>query len=354
MVTASIPQTIIFNITSALVYSRDEMCCYYFMVSWLFCCGCLSSSQEFLTQKAILDASKTSSSVRLPEGYDMLDIGASKGRGSIDFLKHALVKVFGAKLSTEYNPKSLGIDIDEQKVIACKKAGGDCIVGDVTKLKSSKSEATKVDGITIWHVLEHMPNCKIAEDIWKQSSLMARHFTSFHGPNFDDQYVLEHFHRYYEDWTGHSCHFNSTMLEHSIRTSVNPAHQFLIIAAKPIRSTVSPIIIPKGSKRNSHHYNESIHPTKLVKTFPIVIYEEMRACAIYGGSPTKMSLVSALCMKNALAGSHKVLACQSQSKEGKLVTANDECMTLLKDESDMVINEAKSKKHGLRNNKRKV
>lgn len=319
---------------------------FLFLAVLVLCFGCLSSvvraggKGSFLSQKEILDAvHSNSSSVSLLEDYDVLDIGASKGRGSMEFLLRALTYNFGVNKTQEYKPKTLGIDIDERKVALCKAAGNDCIVGDATKLNTSKS-TTKVDGITTWHALEHMPNCKLAEDIWQKSSLAARHFTLFHGPNFDDQYALGSFHRYYENWTGHTCHFNSTLLERSIRTSLNPSTRFIIVASKPIHSSNSSVILPKGSSRNSHHYDTSIHAPKENYTFPIIMYEEMRACAMYksesSSAKMKMNLLAALCMRDALKFSGKVLACQSPGT--KTLT---ECMSLLKKESDSVINDVK-------------
>jgi Methylase involved in ubiquinone/menaquinone biosynthesis len=137
----------------------------------------------------------------LPPGFDVLDVGASKGAGSINFLSQALESEFGKHQATGYHPRTLGVDIDPNKVAICRKAGKECLEGNILELTSGDNS---VGGVTAWHVLEHMPSCQVAEKIWIRTSQLADRFSLFHGPAFDDAHVLldKGFHRFYEVSTG--------------------------------------------------------------------------------------------------------------------------------------------------------
>jgi len=262
--------------------------------------------EKFLSQAEIYSAAKVMGEVSIPDGYDILDVGASKG-GSTQFLWKALRHYFGDSGAQEFGPKVLGIDIDQHKVDICKKSGSNCILGDVTKLDVNET-SKKVHGTTAWHILEHMPTCKTSEEIWQRSSMVANHFSSFHGPDFDNKELLNtkkgNFHRFFENWHGHPCHFNSTMLDHAIRTSPRVAHSYLIVGIGRIVSSSSDWILPEGSVAESHKYNKKEHPAKINVLFAKRLHEEMRACAIYD-KPTDekgggLSLLSALCIMDTL------------------------------------------------------
>lgn len=250
----------------------------------------------FLSQSDIIALEEEKEEVILPPGLDVVDIGASKGGGSMNFMAAALKREFGknADIVIEtFVPHTLGIDIDPSKVESCLKLGENCIRGDILQLSSS----TTAGGTTMWHVMEHMPTCEMAKRMFAQSASVSRGFVSFRGPSFDREDSLKKsgFHRYFENWTGHPCHFNSTILNDAIVATKPEA--YVIIQYKPILSSGSNVLLPNGALRNSHHFDPIIHPKKETVGFDGTYHEEMRACAVY-----KNSLGSALCLKDALAG----------------------------------------------------
>jgi len=256
----------------------------------------LFRSTEFLSANEIAQLVAQKIPVFLPHGFDVLDIGASKGGGSIQFLTTAIKKHRLAKNDT----RTLGIDIDPYKVKECLSKNHTCMEGNVLQLQALND--TTVSGTTMWHVLEHMPTCDVAKEIWLKSSSIATKFALFHGPVFDNEHVLRQagFHRFYEDWTGHSCHFDSNMLIGAIESSPKTPTAYIVVLLKPITSSENNVILPHGAEIDSHHYDPSLHPPKPnVVEFSSPIYEEMRACAIFE-SLDELSLYSALAVDDVL------------------------------------------------------
>lgn len=257
-----------------------------------------TAKDPYLTQAEILRLQQLDDPVVLPRGFRVVDIGASKGRGSSQFLTQALRKhSFRNRIVANM---TIGIDIDATKVDVCNKNGQTCMQGNVLKLQVANDTLPPV-GATMWHVLEHMPTCDLAKTMWHKASSLVSGFSLFHGPAFDDSFVLQHegFHRFYEDWSGHTCHWDSTMMVDAITTSPQVATAYIVVLIKPFTSSSSNIVLPKGAEFDSHHYNASAHPPKKTVTFDIPLYEEMRACAIY--EPLKvLNLFSALALDDVL------------------------------------------------------
>lgn len=90
----------------------------------------------------------------------------------------------------------------------CINSGHECIRGDATRLSQNK---IKVKGTTMWRVLEHLPTFEMSRATWIESSAIFTLFSSLRGPVFDQAEVLSKagFHRYYENWRGHTCHWNA-------------------------------------------------------------------------------------------------------------------------------------------------
>ena len=261
------------------------------LYSWMF------PYEDLFLQSNLLSQSSSPTKAAV----DVMDVGASKGEGSILFLQSRLQKL---RMESVLAPHTVGIDIDTQKVSTCQNAvkgkqGIDCIEADVLKLYGNgggskymvdKLGTPVVTGITFWHVLEHMPTVSLAKEIWKSAAGVASHFASFRGPVFDDADVFDQvepkgMHRFFENWRGHPCHFTSSDLKEAMLSDTKKkptAH--IILIHKPITSSASNVILPPGAAVDSHHYNEKEHGPKRIVEFPKVLYEEMRACAFYGPS----------------------------------------------------------------------
>ena len=220
---------------------------------------------------------ETFADTKIPSGFSILDIGASSG-GSSNFLREAYKNTLG---STFEAGKTLGLDIDPAKVKKCINSGHQCVGGDATRLSQNK---VKVKGTTMWHVLEHLPTCEMSRAIWKESSTISTLFSSFRGPVFDQAEVLNKagFHRYYENWRGHTCHWNASMLADAINAS-DKTVSHLIVFLQPIIDSGHEAVLPNGAKQDSHTYEATVHPPKPEASvqFDEVVYREMRAVAVY-------------------------------------------------------------------------
>ena len=256
-----------------------------------------------------------------PDGYDVIDIGSSNGGGSINFLGNAVNKVNFANAGTKeiLDTRALGLDYDPVKVETCNKAlegsRNDCKLFDILMmtlqdLQDGTGERT-LSGNSYWHVLEHIPNCDMAEEMWVKAATFSKRFSSFHGPAYDNELTKSDEkptgeHRFWENWSGHKCHFNSTMMERAIRQTKKTT-AFIIINYGKMVSTDNRIIVPKGTPSNSHHYDPKVHPAKKSRILDKPLYEEMRACAIYDDLDEEyLSLYSALCLKDAFQSAYEL------------------------------------------------
>jgi len=65
--------------------------------------------------------------------------------------------------------KTLGIDKDPKKVSSAIANGAHVVEADVLQTSIVRLEELcqgSVLGVTVWHVLEHMPDCAVASAIW--------------------------------------------------------------------------------------------------------------------------------------------------------------------------------------------
>jgi len=293
-------------------------------------------------------------------GYDVLDIGSSKGGGSINFLPRAVSKLrfIENKTGQLLDARTLGLDYDPEKVKTCNEANAesrnDCLLFDILRdtpsdlqleiIGTTKGSTTKntnnnnipvrtISGNSYWHVLEHIPDCGLAQQMWIKAAEFSKRFSSFHGPAFDNELSRAGEdptgpHRFWENWSGHTCHFNSTMLKTAIK-KVSKTRAYVVVNYGEINSTDHEIIVPEDTPFNSHHYdNETMSSKKgssSRRIFDPPLYEEMRACAIYDQDGDRVSLYSALCLLDALQGpyrlrkhgGHLVRACAAQDRKFK-------------------------------------
>jgi hypothetical protein len=308
-----------------------------------------ASAGKYMSMVELAKLEQLESAVVLPKGYDVLDIGASKGEGSIAFLQKAVKETLGVSAMDQLSPKSIGIDLDPAKVQTCIEHGQTCIQGNVLNLVVAEDAGgVSVAGSTMWHVLEHMPTCEIAKEIWHKSAQISRLFSLFHGPSFDQAKILStaSFHRFYENWGGHRCHFDSEMLINAIETSPLASTTTYIVAnLKPITSSNSNVLLPNGASKDSHHYDPSIHPSKPAKTTTFSnVYEQMRACAVYEPLD-QLSLYSALALLDVLGQlknlKGKVVKCHIAGGVDISVYSNEECLSALKTQVTETIKKAK-------------
>lgn len=270
-------------------------------------------------------SSPVTSSSEIPHqtsrGVDVLDIGSNLG-GSVSFMENALNQVLRDSHKRSIVVKVLGVDKDPKKVSSATANGAHVVEADVLQTSIVDLEKLcqgRVMGVTVWHVLEHMPDCAVASAIWRKASKLVREFISFRGPSFDDFARLRDlgFHRYYEDWHGHTCEYTSRLLLESLYATSRPIEAAIVILSKPITSSDSRVILPRGSVSDSHHYDPARHPSKVSLPFEVPFYEEMRACIVY--RTNEISLRSAMCLRDVLRHAKndaKIVHCMYHAAQG--------------------------------------
>ena len=285
--------------------------------------------------------------VQLPDGYDVLDVGSSKGGGSITFLASAVSKLrfIDADTVERLDARELGLDYDQTKVDTCnaveKDTRNDCRLFNIlsdTESDLSDIGTRTISGNSYWHVLEHIPECDMAEEMWVKAAAFSKRFSSFHGPAYDNEMTATGeeptgVHRFWENWSGHTCHFDSAMMERAIR-AVPKTTAFVVINFGKMSTTDHDIFVPADTPENSHHYDPETMSARDIEPLDPPLYEEMRACAIYDEDPEEhMSLYAALCLLDAFRLPHKLFQMDQQivvcSVPGAEVD-DDECATTLK------------------------
>lgn len=252
---------------------------------------------------------------RRPEGYDVIDIEPRKRSGSNNFLSKALDDLGNANKKAILDPRTLGIESNPEFVERCKDqqkgTKNDCRLAHILNVKPYMLDAVskrEISGSSFWYSLPYMRSCDLAERMWIKAATLVKSFSSFRGPAFDRELSAAGkeptgYHRTWENWSGHKCHFNSTMLERAMKAT-SKTTGYIIMNYGRIESTDEPLILPKGAPEDSSNYDPQIHPPKeSLSLTEYDLYEDMRGCAIYDDiDQGHLSLFSALCLRDTLTG----------------------------------------------------
>jgi methyltransferase family protein len=197
-------------------------------------------------------------------GYDFLDFGASTGE-SIQFAQKHL-----------NGQRGVGIDIDPYKVQKARENGCECLIGDITNLDAP---AQAVRFVVMSHILEHLPNEQTLAKVIAEAARVARDFLFVRGPNFDDDsYLKEHGLKWYwSDWTGHSFHLTTAMLQHHLEALQLRDRQ--VIHFRGVRTARDYALHPLDSPKDQHQYIDGVHPPKPHKILDRLVFREF-ACFI--------------------------------------------------------------------------
>jgi len=275
----------------------------------------ISQSDAFMGNETLVEFIK-SNNVRY------LDFGASNG-GSTKWLG-------GWTNRAGVSGKVAGVDIDSKKVDDCKSSGQLCVLADITKYSGDNHPI--VDGVTIFHVLEHvgtpLNNMDIrdlplsrrrssrglfydterpsaAQKVWQAASLLPKSFIYFRGPSFDNERYLrsKKFVTYFQQWHGHTCHLNSSNLAEAMVSARSTTFQIIILLNRILNSSHSSILVRSNpdprcgddSACDLHPYPSNSEGSYHPKPDPPILFEsplyaEMRALSIFD---TRMSVSSA-------------------------------------------------------------
>ncbi len=188
---------------------------------------------------------------------DFIDFGASK-TASLEYGKNHFFGKCG-----------LGLDFDDKRVAAMKKAGYECLVVDLTKVILP---AKSVKFVKMAHILEHMPDLKAVEKVIKLGAKTATDFLVITGPYFDaDEYLASKgFKLHWSDYPDHPCHLKVSELINILdRLAVD---SYEIYLRYPINDSSNEHVHPLGSPAWSHRYDQKKHPEKKMEHFDRLVW----------------------------------------------------------------------------------
>ena len=324
-------------------------------------------------------------------GIRYLDLGASLG-GSRRAIEHLVRKaelglgMRKAELQQWNSSKQrvLGFDISDSKLRACNADGeANCAKADLRQLFASHGVPPIVDGVSMMDILEHI-NLPVADaahvpphrlrvlhgesfdtalhtaavKLWHASCAAARAFCFMSGPSFDAEASLRElgFMRYYEAWSGHVCHLNSTSLTLAM-TDSRPGASLVMLRTR-IPSSSSKMILRQPpsevdrqcSQRNATRFvlgcerapHDRDPPLRYLNNGPAVdlralgIFRAMIGLRTFHRQVSGLSLTAAMLIrKYVTTNDSKVVHCSLSSRPGLSGRA---CVEALVDEASRRLN----------------
>jgi hypothetical protein len=201
------------------------------------------------------------------DGYDFVDFGCSSG-GSMQFAKH---KLGGSR--------GVGLDIDQNKVDASRRAGFDAHVADVTAIDANSTGTVRF--VTMMHFLEHLYTLEMAEKCIRSACSIADEFVFIRQPFFDaDDYLAEFGLRlYWSHWHGHRNHMTAADFQRILEDllSQGQIRRFILFNRTKITDSDDPCVHPLSSPINQHQWEAGKHAPKDYHEFDTGVYREVGA-----------------------------------------------------------------------------
>lgn len=198
--------------------------------------------------------------------YEFVDFGCSSG-ASMEFVK----KIWG------YD-NGIGIDIDPAKVEKTRALGYEADIADLTKPMSFSGKAKFS---ILAHVLEHIPNARMAAQILNTATQISSDFVFVRQPWFDCDGPLAQmgFKLYWSDWHGHTNHMTSLQMYLALlrRAEAGGISSFSVWGHSPIISTADTTIVPLESRLDRHHYDPETDPPKENAPLDFACFKELVA-----------------------------------------------------------------------------
>lgn len=208
--------------------------------------------------------------------FDFLDFGASTG-GSIEFAKKRL-----------FGKRGLGVDLDPKRVAIMKKAGYDCIVGDLCDLEAPPKS---VKFVIMSHILEHLPDLKMVEQVVATAAKVAKDYLVITGPFFDeDRYLAKKgFKLHWSDYWDHPCHLTIPQLEDILKKLSLKDYEMHV--RYPIICSTNDEVHPLESPSDTKQYSPKLYPPKKHKVFRKDVWTDF-VCYVRLGEVTNWSEVT--------------------------------------------------------------
>ncbi|RFP90972.1 hypothetical protein DZK27_01495 [Rhodobacteraceae bacterium 63075] len=205
--------------------------------------------------------------------YDFVDFGCSAG-GSMEFAK----KHWG------YD-NGIGIDIDPRKVEKTRALGFNAEIADLTKPMSFSGKARFS---ILAHVLEHIPNARMAAQIMRTAAMISSEFILIRQPWFDSDGPLAQkgLKLYWSDWDGHTNHMSSLQLYLPLKRMQDEGliSAFSIWGNTPVKGSGDSVVVPLDSPLDRHHYDPETDMPKADIEFDFPCYREVMAYVSVSGT----------------------------------------------------------------------
>lgn len=177
--------------------------------------------------------------------YDLVDFGCSDGASMEFAFKH-----LGCKTG-------LGVDIDPGKVEKTRALGYDAVVADLTRSDNFSGRA-RISILS--HVLEHIPDIMLANQILNTATLISSEAVLVRQPWFDSDGLLMQMgvKPYWSDWPGgHTNHMSSLQMFLALKACLDKGQiaSFSVWGHYPITSTADECLVPLESRPNRHKYD---------------------------------------------------------------------------------------------------
>ena len=203
----------------------------------------------------------------LLDEYDFVDFGCSSG-GSMKF---AQAKLGGCR--------GVGLDIDEKKVDASRRAGFTAQVVDVTGLDASASGTVRF--VTMMHFLEHLYSLDMARQCIESACSIADEFVFIRQPFFDADSYLEKLglRLYWSHWRGHRNHMKAADFQDILDDllAAGQIQRYILFNRTPIANSHDPCVHPLSSPIDQHQWEEGKHEPKEYREFDMPVYREIGA-----------------------------------------------------------------------------
>lgn len=201
------------------------------------------------------------------EGYDFVDFGCSSG-GSMRFAQGKLGGIRG-----------VGLDIDQNKVNASRRAGFDAQVADVTRIDPNTTGTVRF--VTMMHFLEHLYSLEMAQQCIRTACSIADEFVFIRQPFFDADEYLERlgFRLYWSHWHGHRNHMKAGDFQELLDDLLaqGKIRRFILFNRAIIPDSDDPCVHPLSSPINQPKWEAGKHDPKEYTQFRIPVYRELGA-----------------------------------------------------------------------------
>jgi hypothetical protein len=187
--------------------------------------------------------------------YKFIDLGSSKG-GSL---------TLGSKL---FNGQGLGVEIDPNKIQFLKKGNFDFINTDILELKNKIEN--KCDYATAIDFFEHLKNKLEFIKIMNILHEFINKYVFIMQPYIENTDLLKknELNYYWNNWSGHPNLFTKQDFINYFKSQIK-YKKIYIGYRKKIKNFNDKVFVPIDTPKNSHEYDEKIHPPK--KIYPNLI-----------------------------------------------------------------------------------